>query len=124
MAIRHGNVQACHLTVDEWSRLDSPEGAIEFSRAMDVLLTHLTPSSRVLDLGGGPGRYTAKLARRGHRVVLADISPELLDAARQRFAQLDLLGSIESTDEVSAEDLSLYPDGSFVHALLVARKAR
>ncbi|MBI5095634.1 MAG: methyltransferase domain-containing protein [Candidatus Hydrogenedentes bacterium] len=113
MTTRHDKVRAYYSAFDEWGRLDSPEGVIEFRRALDVLDTYLAPSSRVLDLGGGPGRYAVELAQRGHRIVLADISPELLEAARQKFVQLALLPLIESIDEVNAVDLSLYADGSF-----------
>jgi ubiquinone/menaquinone biosynthesis C-methylase UbiE len=49
----------------EWYRLENPyEGAIEqelHRRAFEELLP---PGARVLDLGGGPGRWTIWLARR------------------------------------------------------------
>src|SRR5204863_7793335 len=99
---------------DEWGRLESPAGALEFSRTMQILHAHLASSSRILDLGGGPGRYAIELAKRGHRVVLADLSPELLEQARARIASLpDVRGRIDSVDEVSAEDLGRYADESF-----------
>lgn len=79
-------VRAYYATFDEWSRLDSPEGAREFARALEILTERLSPGSRVLDLGGGPGRYAIELAHRGHRVVLADLSRAQLEVARQRVA--------------------------------------
>jgi SAM-dependent methyltransferase len=42
---------------------------------------------RVLDLGCGPGRHTAVLARRGARVVGLDLSRALLRAARESGAE-------------------------------------
>lgn len=98
---------------DERSRLDTPEGAIEFQQTLGILKEHLAPDSRILDLGGGPGRYALELVRSGYHVVLADISPELLDAARQMFVEERLPGSIESIDEVNAVDLGRYDDNSF-----------
>jgi SAM-dependent methyltransferase len=40
------------------------------------------PSSRVLDLGCGPGAHAIGFARLGHRVTGVDTSPRLLDRAR------------------------------------------
>jgi 2-polyprenyl-3-methyl-5-hydroxy-6-metoxy-1,4-benzoquinol methylase len=71
----------------EWSRLENPaDGTIEFAVTCHALANHLPPEGRVLDLGGGPGRYTLWLAERGYRVALADLSPALLDIARARVA--------------------------------------
>jgi ubiquinone/menaquinone biosynthesis C-methylase UbiE len=113
MTTNYQRVQAYYSAFDEWNRLESPAGALEFARAMRIVDRHLTPDSRVLDLGGGPGRYTIELAKLGHRVVLADLSPALLDQARARIASCDERDRVESIDEVSAEDLSGYSDGSF-----------
>lgn len=106
-------IRAYYSSFDEWGRLDSAEGAIEFKNALKVLDVRLKPNSRVLDLGGGPGRYAAELIRWGHRVVLADISPELLSTARNKLRVLGLDSGIESYDEVNAVDLSAYSDDSF-----------
>ncbi len=48
-------------------------------------------SSRVLDLGCGPGLYSSRLARRGHTCVGIDFSPAALEYAREvaRTQQLD-----------------------------------
>jgi ubiquinone/menaquinone biosynthesis C-methylase UbiE len=96
----------------EWHRLENPyEGAIEqelHSRAFEELLP---PGARVLDLGGGPGRWTIWLARRGHRVVLADISQRMLQIARQRLAEAGV--EPEAVLEVDARDLSRFTAGEF-----------
>jgi SAM-dependent methyltransferase len=109
-------IRAYYASFDEWRRLDTPEGARELTRALEILADQLAPGARVLDLGGGPGRYAIELASRGHRVVLADLSPELLAVARQRVAAIDLPGvdgCIEAFDVVDAADLGRYADGSF-----------
>lgn len=98
---------------DEWGRLDSAEGQLEYERSLALLDRHLTSPSRMLDLGGGPGRYSAALASRGHRVVLADLSPSVLETARQKLRQLGLDGNLESIDEVNALNLNRYSDSSF-----------
>jgi ubiquinone/menaquinone biosynthesis C-methylase UbiE len=105
-------IRAYYASFDEWGRLDAPEGARELTRALEILDDRLGSGSRVLDLGGGPGRYAIELARRGHRVVLADLSPELLEVARRRVAEANLPG-VESFDVVDATDLGRYADESF-----------
>jgi S-adenosylmethionine-dependent methyltransferase len=106
-------VRAYYSASAEWERLESPAGALEFARAMQVVADYLPSPCRVLDLGGGPGRYAIELARRGHRVALADLSPVLLEQARERVGRSGVQGQIESMDEVGAEDLRRYPSGSF-----------
>ena len=47
----------------EWARLENPDdGAIEFTVTCQTLATYLPSRARVLDIGGGPGRYTIWLA--------------------------------------------------------------
>jgi ubiquinone/menaquinone biosynthesis C-methylase UbiE len=86
---------------------------VELRRSVEILEAALSPNSHVLDLGGGPGRYSVELARRGHRVTLADLSPANLATARQKFAQLGVEASIAGVHEVNAVDLGRYADASF-----------
>lgn len=98
----------------EWDRLSHPaDGAIEFAVNCRLLTAHLPPTGRVLDLGGGPGRYTIWLARRGYTVTLADLAPNLLAIAREKIMQAGLTGQVEAVVEADACDLSRWADGSF-----------
>jgi SAM-dependent methyltransferase len=113
MATRLEKVRIYYASFDEWSRLDSAEGSIEFRNGLKVLKKHLKSQSRVLDLGGEPGRYAAELVGWGHRVVLADVSPELLSTAQHKLGELGFESGVESYDEIDAVDLSRYEDRSF-----------
>jgi SAM-dependent methyltransferase len=98
----------------EWVRLENPgDGALEFAVTCHTLATHLPSPARVLDIGGGPGRYTIWLAHRGHRVVLADLSPELLSLARARVDQAGLGPRVEDIVQADACDLSPWAGESF-----------
>ena len=98
----------------EWARLENPDdGAIEFEVTCQVLATYLPPHARVLDIGGGPGRYTIWLARRGHYVSLADLCPEQLSIARTKIDQAGVDAMVEEIVEADARDLSQWPDSSF-----------
>jgi S-adenosylmethionine-dependent methyltransferase len=98
----------------EWQRLDDPaDGALEFAITCHALATHLPPAGRVLDLGGGPGRYALWLAVRGYRVVLADLSPILLNIARERVRDSPAASRVEAIVEADACDLSRWDDDTF-----------
>ncbi|MDE2715916.1 MAG: class I SAM-dependent methyltransferase [Chloroflexota bacterium] len=98
----------------EWARLEDPDdGAIEFEVTCQVLTTYLPPQARVLDIGGGPGRYAIWLAKRGHRVSLADLCPEQLSIARTKIGQAGVEELVEEIVVADARDLSHWPDSSF-----------
>jgi SAM-dependent methyltransferase len=98
----------------EWARLENPDdGVVEFAITCHTLATYLPPGGRVLDIGAGPGRYTIWLAQRGYRVVLADLSPELLDIARTKIEEAGVGAMVEEVVEADARDLSCWADGFF-----------
>src|SRR5262249_18595442 len=93
------------------------DGVVEFAITTHTLQAHLPSSARVLDIGGGPGRYAIWLAEQGHRVVLADLSPTLLQIARREIARAGVADAVEEIVEADACDLSRWPDASFDAAL-------
>lgn len=96
----------------ELHRLDNPyEGVVEREMHRRVFEAALPPHGRVLDLGGGPGHWSIWLARRGHRVVLADISPRMLELAREQFAATGI--AADAILEMDARDLSHFAGGEF-----------
>lgn len=98
----------------EWARLENPDdGAVEFAITCHTLATYLPSEARVLDIGGGPGRYAIWLAQRGHHVVLADLCPELLSIARTKIEEAGVRAMVEEIVEADICDLSRWSDGSF-----------
>ena len=68
----------------EWRRLQKDAyRRIEFIVTMHFLEKYLPKHGLVLDAGGGPGRYTIELAKRGYNVVLLDLVPEMLKLAKK-----------------------------------------
>ena len=98
---------------NEWHRLTRPEGVIEFAVTTHALNQHLPKHGRLLDIGGGPGRYSLWLAQRGYRVVLADLSPNLLDIARAKIAEAGVQSQIEDVVTGNVCNLSRFGDDSF-----------
>jgi len=97
----------------EWGRLEQPtDGRLEFAVNKAWIHRYLPPPpARVLDIGGGPGRYSIGLAEQGYRVTLADLSPDLLDVARGKSAEAG--AELQDIVEVNATDLSRFGDASF-----------
>jgi len=70
----------------EWRRLVSdPYHSLEFLVTMHYIRKYFPPSGKVLDAGGGPGRYSIELCRAGYDVVLLDISPGCIATAKDKF---------------------------------------
>ena len=95
-----GDVQA------EWNRLS--EHPFEFLITMEMLKRYIHPGDRVLDIGGGPGRYSIALAKLGCHVTLLDLSPNNVafakaEAARQGVAIRALAGDAREADRLIAE---------------------
>ena len=84
----------------EWRRLDRHR--TEFAVTLRALGEHLEPPpARVLDCGGGPGRYAIELARQGYEVTLFDLSPECLQLARSKAARIALRRTLRETPGTS-----------------------
>ena len=74
----------------EWDRLDLPLCQIEFASTLRLIDEHLKKCGTVADIGGGPGRYTLELLKRGHRVTLFDLSPENIALAQTMIGRAGL----------------------------------
>lgn len=74
-----GAVEEYYTAYDEWSRLERHR--IEFEMTKRALKEFVKDSSKVLDVGGGPGRYSIFLAEQGHKVTLFDLSENLVKQA-------------------------------------------
>ena len=113
-------VRAYYSSFDEreWARLEHPtEGALEWTLTTRRIARHLETPSRVLDIGGGPGRYAIWLAQQGHRVVLAVLSPNQLAIARRQISEAGVAANVEEIREADACDLSRWNDQSYDAAL-------
>ena len=94
-----------HTAVDAWSRLtsDAPVGRIratvragrdEMRRTLLDWLPADLRGRRVLDAGCGTGALAVEAARRGAEVVAVDLSPTLIDLARERTPPILGSGSV------------------------------
>jgi SAM-dependent methyltransferase len=103
-----GNVRS------EWRRLvKDAYHRLEFDTSLHFLAKYLPPSGLVLDAGGGPGRYTIELAKKGYQVILFDATPANLDFARRQIKKAGLQGQVKEITAGSIVDLSKFADNTF-----------
>jgi S-adenosylmethionine-dependent methyltransferase len=100
----------------EWERLERHR--TEFAVTKRALAEHLPPApARVLDCGGGPGRYAIELARHGYAVTLFDLSPECLRLAQRKAAEAGV--ALAGFEQGTATDLSRFSSEAFDALLLL-----
>ena len=72
---------------DERSRLTKGSGLLEFLRLKEIIQRFIEPPPGVvLDVGGGPGRYSCWMARLGYEVHHIDPVPKHVEQARSASA--------------------------------------
>lgn len=91
---------------DEWSRLERHR--MEFEITKKALDEYIPAGSTVLDVGGGPGRYSIYLASKGLQVTLVDLSEKHVRQAPEfaREAGVTLSGAIQG-NALDMDDLPL-----------------
>ncbi len=92
---------------------DNPFRRLYAAKRRDLLqLAGRSPGSRLLDLGGGPGRIAIPLAR-SHAVTLADISDDMLTRAARAAQRAGLRADDLTMVRVDARDPLPFASGSF-----------
>jgi ubiquinone/menaquinone biosynthesis C-methylase UbiE len=82
-------------------------------RVQERMAEQVGAGDRVLDIGCGTGSLTLRCAGRAARVTGIDISPQMLDVAREKVEAAGLEDQVELR-EMSAIDLDeAFPEGSF-----------
>jgi len=101
---------------DEWERLDRHR--TEFEVTVKALREFLPPPpGRVLDVGGGPGRYSIAIAKLGYAVTLFDLSKRCLEFAERKSRELGV--EISATVKGNALDLGSLAEEEFDAVLLM-----
>ena len=72
-----------------WRAVPEDARPERFAARRALLLAHVRPGDRVLDLGAGDGAFAAELSAAGCTVVAVDVAQEALRRARARVPGLD-----------------------------------
>lgn len=111
-------IREYYKNFDKDNRLiNDNSGKLEYEMTMKSLNKYLPKTGVILDLGGATGVYTFPLAKKGYQMYLADLSPDLIEKAREKSAKAGL-DNIISCDVVNAIDLSIYENEQFDAVLL------
>jgi len=104
---------------DEWGRLDREPVEMRVNWHFMQSFLPGPEAGAVLDNGAGPGKYAMKLAAGGYRVTLTDITPKLVDKAREVAEELELARQFDGFHVADAMQLSCLEDGQFAAALML-----
>jgi 2-polyprenyl-3-methyl-5-hydroxy-6-metoxy-1,4-benzoquinol methylase len=72
----------------EWDRLE--RHPFEFRITTSMMNRYIKPGDRILDIGGGPGRYAIYYAKKGCDVTLVDLSPENVKFALEKSKEMNI----------------------------------
>lgn len=100
----------------EQQRLDLPLCRIEFASTLWLINKYFPGKGRVCDVGGGTGRYTLELLRKGYQVTLFDLSDEEIRLAGLQLQEQGL--SAERLIVGDARNMDMLASASF-HAVLL-----
>ena len=100
----------------EWERLD--RHPTEFAVTKKALSEFLPVSpAKVLDIGGGPGRYAIHLSKEGYLVSIADVSKDSLELAQEKAQEEGI--TLAGIFHADAMDLSQIPSSAYDAVLLM-----
>lgn len=73
----------------EETRLEKGMGIFEFERIKVLIQSHISkPNSTIIDIGGGTGKYSEWLAKKGHQVHLLEPVEKHIKLAKKRTKKL------------------------------------
>lgn len=83
------NIEVFYNKVSEETRLEKGMGVFEFERIKSLIEKYLsTSSSKIIDVGGGTGKYAEWLAKKGHDIHLVEPIAKHLQLAENRVKKL------------------------------------
>lgn len=100
--------------VREWERLE--ENPFEFKFTTYMMERWIKPGDRILDIGGGPGRYSIYFSQKGCDVTLVDLSEGNIALAKTKAREAGVSFPAFAKDCLELDELNL---GCFDHVLLM-----
>lgn len=111
------NIIDYYSQFDEWGRLDREP--LEFFINWHYITKYVSPQCSVLDNGAGPGKYAMELAKLGCNVTLSDLTPRLVDIAKEKSNELGIAEQFEGFHVLNAIDLAGIAAEKFDAALML-----
>lgn len=86
---------------------------LELDTTLHFIDKFMPEAGHILDAGGGPGRYTLEMAKRGFSVTHLDISPNFVECTKKVIAENNLSELLVDSVEGDICDLSRFEDSNF-----------
>jgi len=113
------NIEIFYDKASEETRLSKGMGIFEFERIQSLIEKYLChPSSTIIDVGGGTGKYSEWLAKKGHKVHLVEPVSKHLRIAQHRAHKLKNKFSVHQGAAQKLEFPNNYADLILLHGPL------
>lgn len=94
---------------NEWTRLD--RHPLEYEITKKLFDKYILNKSNIIDIGGGPGKYSFFLRNIGHDVTLVDLFLKNINFAKNKARELNL--NLADYIQANVLDLNFIKDNSF-----------
>ncbi len=98
----------------EWGRLE--RHPFEFRITTNMMDRYIKPGDKILDIGGGPGRYSIYYAKKGCDVTLIDLSTENVKFAIEKSKEMNVNIKAVHGD---AREINKLVNGKFDHIFVM-----
>lgn len=113
------NIEAFYNKASEETRLEKGMGVFEFERIKSLIEKYITyPSSKIIDVGGGTGKYSEWLAKKGHEVHLVEPVSKHIKIAKNRAHKLKNKFSVHRGESQRLEFQNNFADLIILHGPL------
>ncbi|SDN02671.1 Methyltransferase domain-containing protein [Psychrobacillus sp. OK028] len=102
---------------DEWGRLEREP--IEFQVNWHYIKKYIPLTGTVLDNGAGPGKYSIKLANEGYIVTLTDLTPKLVEIAKNKAHEHSLEEYFNGFFVADSRELNMIKDEHYDASLML-----
>ncbi|MDO6739238.1 class I SAM-dependent methyltransferase [Wenyingzhuangia sp. 2_MG-2023] len=83
------DIDVFYTKASEETRLEKGMGIFEFERIKELILKYIAkPNAKIIDVGGGTGKYSEWLAKQGHEVYMVEPVEKHLKIAQKRADKL------------------------------------
>ena len=113
------NIEVFYNKASEETRLDKGMGIFEFERIKTLIEKYIpSSSSKIMDIGGGTGKYSEWLAKKGHQVHLIEPVSKHIRIAQTRSNKLKNKFSVHLGESRKLEFPNNYADLIILHGPL------
>ncbi|MEJ5105890.1 class I SAM-dependent methyltransferase [Chryseobacterium sp. MYb328] len=113
------NIEIFYNKASEETRLNKGMGVFEFERIKSLIEKYISTSPlKIVDIGGGTGKYSEWLAKKGHQVHLVEPVPKHIEIAQKRANRLKNTFSVHLGEARKLEFPNSFADLIILHGPL------